>query len=218
MKRSKNCRMVEKPNSCASVAQLRLSMPKCSTASAGQACRQRLHDFTDTDLLGERPVRLKLKLGQNAGEIDARTEFRRQDIDLKPERAEPGFDAEVARGEAAVTGALIVPVGLLRGGDEGRVAGVFQFLGEAVGDLVHFAQDQHVDVLHRHIAFAAERASWNALHQHDDAFAIRRNALGRLRPTRVRREGVQRGGAGDAHQIRSQQVGATLHHGRREIL
>ena len=64
--------------------------------------------LADTDLLGHRPVGLKLELGQNAGQIDARTEFGRQDIDLEPERAEPGFDAEMARAQAAVAGALIV--------------------------------------------------------------------------------------------------------------
>jgi len=41
---SKNCKMVEKPNSCASVAQARLSMPKCKTASAGHEWRQREQD------------------------------------------------------------------------------------------------------------------------------------------------------------------------------
>ena len=44
MTRSMNCSMVMKPNSCASVAQPRLSMPQCSTALGGQECRQRLHD------------------------------------------------------------------------------------------------------------------------------------------------------------------------------
>ena len=86
--------------------------------------------FADAHLLGDRTVRLELELGQDAGEIDARTEFGRQDVDLEPERAEPGLDAEMARRETAVARALVVPVGLLRGGDEGRMAGVLQLLGE----------------------------------------------------------------------------------------
>src|SRR4029077_13624892 len=130
MKRSKNCRMVEKPNSCASAAQLRLSMPKCSTASAGHACRQRLQDspMHTCSVIGWSG--LELEFGEDAGEIDARAEFRRQDIDLEPERAEPGFYPEVAGREPAVARALVVPVGFLRGGNEGRMTGVFQFLGE----------------------------------------------------------------------------------------
>ena len=87
-----------------------------------------------------RPVRLELELGENAGEIDARSEFRRQDVDFEAERTEPGFDAEMPRRQPAVAGALIAPIGLLRRGDEGRMAGVFQFFGQPIGDLVHFSQ------------------------------------------------------------------------------
>src|SRR5262249_3644103 len=76
--------------------------------------------FADAHLLGDRPVRLERKLGEDAGEIHARAEFRRQDIDLETERAEPGLDAEMTGREAAVARALVVPVGFLRGGDEGR--------------------------------------------------------------------------------------------------
>ena len=81
------------------------------------------------------------------------------------------------------------------------MAGIFQLLGEPIGDLVHFPQHQHVDVLHRHIALAAERAGRNALRQHDHAFAVRRDALGRLRPARIRREGVERCRTGNADKI-----------------
>ena len=42
---------------------------------------------------------------------------------------------------------------------------------------------------------AAERAGRNALHQHDHALAVGRDALGRLRPARIGRERVQRRGA-----------------------
>jgi hypothetical protein len=120
----------------------------------------------------------------------------------------------VARRKAGVARAFVVPVGFLRSGDEGRVTGVLQFLGEAVGDLVHFPQHQHVDVLHRHVGLAAERAGWNALHQHDHALAVRRDTLGRLRPARIGRERVQGRGTGDANQIGAQIFGATFDEGR----
>ena len=43
-KRAAMMKQVMKPNTCASVAQARLSMPQCCTAFGGQECRQRLHD------------------------------------------------------------------------------------------------------------------------------------------------------------------------------
>jgi len=41
---SKNCKMVENPNSWAARAQSRLSKPKWRIASVGHECRQREHD------------------------------------------------------------------------------------------------------------------------------------------------------------------------------
>ena len=49
----------------------------------------------------------ELKLGENAGEINARPELRRQDVDFEAERAEAGFDAEMPRRQPAVAGALV---------------------------------------------------------------------------------------------------------------
>jgi hypothetical protein len=68
--------------------------------------------------------------------------------------------------------------------------------------------------MHRHVGLAAERAGWNALHQHDDAFAIRRDALRRLRPARIGRERIQGRGAGNADQIGAQLFGAAFDEGR----
>ena len=70
--------------------------------------------------------------------INARPEFRRQDVDFEAERAEAGFDAEMPRRQPAVARALVAPVGFLRRGDEARMAQIFQLLGEPVGDLSIF--------------------------------------------------------------------------------
>ena len=166
--------------------------------------------FADANLLGERPVGLKLKLGEDAGEIDTRPELRRQDIDFETERPEPGFNTEMPRRQPAIARALVIPIGLLRGGDEAWMARVLQLLGQPVGDLVHFPQYQHVDVLHGNIALAAECAGGDALHQHDNALAIGRNALGRLRPARVRRESVERRRTGNADEVGAQFPGAAF--------
>jgi hypothetical protein len=80
----------------------------------------------------------KLDLGENAGEIDARAIFRREDIHLEPERAEPRLNAEMARGEPAIARALERPLGLLRRHHEGGMADALKFLGEPARDLVHF--------------------------------------------------------------------------------
>ena len=165
----------------------------------------------DAHLLGDRMVRRELDLGQDAGEVHARSELGREDVDLEPERAESRLDAEMAGREPAIARALVVPVGLLRGGDEARVAGLFQLLGQRVGDLVHLPQHQHVDVLHRHVGLAAERARGNPLHQHDHALAVGRDAVGGLRPARVGRKRVERGGARDADEIGAELPGAALH-------
>jgi len=157
----------------------------------GGACVQAAATgLADADLLGQRPVRFELKLGENAGEIDARSKFRRQDVDFEAKRAEACFNAEMPRRQPAIARALIVPVGFLRGGDKARVARVFQLFGQPIGHFVHFPQHEHVDVLHRDIALAAECAGRNTLHQHDHALAIRRNALGCLWPARIGREGI----------------------------
>ena len=129
--------------------------------------------FADADLLGDALVGLELELGEDAGQVHARAELGREDVDLQPERAEPRLDAEVARREPAVAGALVAPVGLLRRGDEGRVAEALELARQAVGDLVHLAQHQHVHVLHRHVGLRAERAGGDALHQHDHALHVR---------------------------------------------
>src|SRR6185436_2029902 len=78
--------------------------------------------FADADLLGDALVGLELVLGEDAREIHARAELRREDVHFEAERAEARFDAEVARREPAVGSALIAPVGFLRRGDEGRMA------------------------------------------------------------------------------------------------
>ena len=146
-------------------------------------------------------VGLELELGEDAGEIDARAELGREDVHFQPERAEARLDAEVARGEAAVARALVVPIGLLRGEREGRVAGALQLLRELERDAVHAPQHQHVEVLHRHVGLAAERADRDALHDHDHALAVGRDALRRLRPARIGRKRVERRGGGDAAQV-----------------
>src|SRR6266550_8866057 len=58
-----------------------------------QAARARL---ADADLLRHRMIRLQRELGKNAGQVDARPELGREDVDVEPERAEPGFDTQVA--------------------------------------------------------------------------------------------------------------------------
>ena len=92
-----------------------------------QAAAARL---ADAHLLGDARVGLELELGEDAGEVQARAELGREDVDLEPERAEARLDAEVPRREPPVARALQRPLGLLRGGDEGRMAVALQLLGE----------------------------------------------------------------------------------------
>src|SRR3954466_12105897 len=112
--------------------------------------------FADADLLGDALIRLELELAQDAREVDARAELRREDVHFQPERAEAGFHAEMARRQATIGGALEIPIGFLRRGDEGRMSGALELVGQAVRDLVHLAQHQHVHVLHRHVGHGAE--------------------------------------------------------------
>src|SRR4029079_7454992 len=65
--------------------------------------------LTDANLLGHRRIRLELDLGQDAGQVHARPELRRQDVHLQPERAQPGLDAEMAGRQPAIACALVVP-------------------------------------------------------------------------------------------------------------
>jgi hypothetical protein len=54
-------------------------------------------------------------------------------------------------------------------------------------------------------------ASSSSSAQHDDAFDVRRDALGRLRPARIRRKGVERRGRGDADEVCAELLGAPFH-------
>src|SRR5205814_5597183 len=101
-------------------------MQHCIRRTGVQAAAARL---ADAHLLGDALVRLELELAQYSGEVNARPEFGREDIHFEPERAEPRFDAEVARRQASIGGALKAPVGFLRGSDEGRMAGALELLG-----------------------------------------------------------------------------------------
>ena len=53
--------------------------------------------FPDTDLLSNPLIRLDRRFGEDAGQINARAEFGRQNIDLEPERAQARLDTEMAR-------------------------------------------------------------------------------------------------------------------------
>ena len=58
------------------------------------------------------------------------------------------------------------------------MASALELLRELERDAVHAPQHQHVEVLHRHVGLAAERADRDALHDDDHALAVRRDALG----------------------------------------
>src|SRR5205823_15082774 len=49
--------------------------------------------FADADLLGDALIGLQFQLREYAGQINARPELRREDVDFEPERAEAGLDA-----------------------------------------------------------------------------------------------------------------------------
>lgn len=166
--------------------------------------------FADTDLLAHRLVGLDFGLGQDAGEIEPRPELGRQDVDFEPERPQARLDPQMAGRQATVTRALVGPIGLLGCGHERGGALAFEPVGEAIGDAVHFAQDQHVEILDRDVRFATERADRNPLHDHDDALAMRRNPLRGLRPARVGRKRVQNSRRRDADQIGAELPGFGL--------
>src|SRR6185503_11517602 len=131
--------------------------------------------LADANLLLHALVRFQLELGEDAGEVEARAELRRQDVHFEAEGAEAGLHAEMARGELAVARALHVPDGFLRGEGEGRMAVALELLRELERDAVHAPQHQHVEVLHRHVGLAAERADRDALHDHDHALDVGRD-------------------------------------------
>src|SRR5215470_5433176 len=166
--------------------------------------------LADAHLLGDALVGLELELGQDAGEVEARAELRREDVDLEPERAESRLDPEVARGQPAVARALERPLGLLRRGHERGMTVALQLFGKTVGEPVHLPQHQHVEVLHRDVGLAAERPRRDAVRDDDDAAAIRRDALWRLRPERIGREGIEGLGGSDADEIGAQFLRAAL--------
>ncbi len=112
--------------------------------------------------------------------------------------------------EAAVARLLVVPVGFLRRGDEARIARILERLGDLEGDLVHAAQDQHVDVLDRDVLLRPEGGDGDVLDDHHDAFGVGRDTVRRLWVLGIGREGVQGLGAGDADQIRAQIAGELL--------
>src|SRR5581483_9497398 len=95
--------------------------------------------FADAYLLGDALIGLELELGEHAGEVNTRAEFRREDVHFQPERAKARFHAEMARRETAVGSALQAPVGFLRRGDERRMAGALELVGEPIRHLVHLA-------------------------------------------------------------------------------
>src|SRR5260221_643471 len=132
-----------------------------------QAAAARL---ADAHLLGDALIGLEFQLGQYSRQVHAWAEFRREYVHLQPERAEPCFDPEMAGRESSIRRALQIPVGLLRRGDEGRMARALELVGQAIRDLVHLAQHQHVHVLHRHVRDGAERARGNVLHEHKIGF------------------------------------------------
>jgi len=172
-----------------------------------QAAAARL---ADAHLLFHALVGLELELREDAGEIKARAELGRQDVHLQPERPEAGLDAEVARRELAVARALHVPHRLLRGEREGRMPEALELLRELERDAVHAPQHQHVEVLHRHVGLAAEGADRDALHDHDHALDVRRDALGRLRPARVGRKSIERRRGCDAAQVSAELEGSSF--------
>ena len=61
MKRSKNCRMVEKPNSCASVGAGALVDAEMQHGVGRTGMQAAAAGFADADLLGQRPVGFELK-------------------------------------------------------------------------------------------------------------------------------------------------------------
>src|SRR5260221_14460519 len=99
-----------------------------------QAAAARL---ADAHLLGDALIGLELELAQYAREVNAGAELGRQDVHFEAERAEPRFDAEMARRQSSIRRALQIPVGLLRRGDEGRMARALELVGQAIRDLVH---------------------------------------------------------------------------------
>src|SRR5215475_1187684 len=99
-----------------------------------QAAAARL---ADAHLLGDPLVGLELELGQDAGEVEARAELRREDVHFEPERAEARLDPEVARRQPAVARALERPLGLLRRGHERGMTVALELFGESVGEPVH---------------------------------------------------------------------------------
>src|SRR4030081_883849 len=107
--------------------------------------------FADADLLGHRRVRGKLELGQDPGEINTRAIFWREDIDLETERSKARFYPKMTRRQSAVACPLVSPLGFLRRYHKGRMTGRFELARNLVGDLVHFPQHQHVDVLDRRV-------------------------------------------------------------------
>ena len=136
---------------------------RIQTAAAG---------FADTNLLGNPFVGLDQRFGQDAGQINSRAEFRRQDIHFEPERAEPCFDSQMARTQPPVTGVLVRPVSLLGGGDKRRIALILQPFRQFVSDLVHIPEYQHIHVLDRDIRFGPESPCRDTLGNDNHAFCI----------------------------------------------
>src|SRR5258707_13641272 len=113
-----------------------------------QAAAARL---ADTHLLGDALVGLELQFGEHACEIDARAELRREDVHFEPERAESCFHAEMPRRKAPIGSALQAPVGLLRRGDESRMARTLELLRGSVGGRVRLAPSQRTRSPDRHV-------------------------------------------------------------------
>ena len=157
--------------------------------------------FSDADLFGHRPVGLQLQLGQDAGEIDPRAVFRRQDVDVQTERAHAGLDAEMTGRQPPVAAVLHAEVGFLPHGDEARPAVLLQPAGEAVADLVEPAQDRLVHILDGDRQLGPEHGDRSGERYDDHAAAIGGDTLRRLGPARVGRKGVERIGRGDADQV-----------------
>src|SRR5262249_49027872 len=58
--------------------------------------------LADAELLGELAVGLEHGVGENDRRVAARSSLFRQQVQLEPDRAEPGLDGDVARRERAV--------------------------------------------------------------------------------------------------------------------
>src|SRR4029453_10946141 len=153
--------------------------------------------LADAELLGELAVGLEDRVGEDDRRVAARSGLLRQQVQLEPDRAEPGLDGDVARRERAVARGLHLPDRLLGRGLERPVPVVFQEARDPVADAIHLAQHELVHVMNAGVVARAERARRDALEERDAAPDFRRDARRNLRVRRVRREGVQdRGGGG----------------------